>query len=328
MSNELLEKVITSAGIGTATAGQGLLKPEQSNRFIDYMWDATVLGGQVRTRRMGNDVEDIDKIGVGRRLLRRATEAVDDGVNAGVAFTKVSLTSTKLRLDFELSTESLEDNLEGEALEDHIARLMATQAGQDVEDVCINGDTTQNAEPLIGALDGWDRRGVTDGTVVDGTTRFVERGLLSDMIKAMPRRFLQRRNGLKFFGSSSAVQAYLDSLEALYLSNPAAFAEGPVRPDGNAGFTVQAHGIPFQEVPLLNEEYSGTDAATSVSNVWLTFPQNLVLGVRRDIVVYREFKTKKDAVEYTMYTRIGAAVEEPSAFVVATGVQNGTAPAA
>ena len=316
MSNELLEKVITSTGIGDATDGQGLLKPEQSNQFIDYMWDATVLGGQVRTRRMSNDVEEIDKIGVGRRLLRRATEAVDDGVNAGVAFTKVSLTSTKLRLDFELSSESLEDNLEGEALEDHIARLMATQAGQDVEDVCINGDTTQSTDPLIGALDGWDRRGQVDGEVIDAAGAAVDRALLSRMIKAMPRRFLQRRANLKFFGSSNAVQSYLDSLEALYLSNPAAFAEGPVRPDGNAGFSVQAHGIPFQEVPLLNEEYSG---ATATSNLWLTFPQNLVLGVRRDIVVYREFKPKKDAIEYTMYTRIGAAVEEPSAFVVATG---------
>lgn len=315
MSNELLKKVITSTGIGDQTNGGGLLTPAQSNRFIDYMWDATVLGGQIRTVRMPNDTMDIDKIGVGRRLLRRATEAVDDGVNAGVAFTKVSLTSSKLRLDFELSSESVEDNLEGEALENHIARLMATQAGQDIEDVCINGKTG-STEPLLGAFDGWNTRGVADGTVISNAGA-VNRALLSSMIKAMPRRFMQRRSNLKFFGSTNGVQSYLDSLEALYLSNPVAYAEAAVRPTGDAGYTVQAHGIPFQEVPLMNEEYTG---AAGVSNLWLTYPTNLILGVRRDITVYREFVPKKDAIEYTMFTRIGAAVEEPSAFVVAEGV--------
>ncbi len=37
-------------------------------------------------------------------------------------------------MDWELSTESLEDNIEGADLEDHIARLMATQAGNDIEE--------------------------------------------------------------------------------------------------------------------------------------------------------------------------------------------------
>lgn len=318
MSNELLEKVITSTGIGAATDGQGLLQPAQANRFIDYMYDATVLKGQIRTRRMANDNEELDKIGVGRRLLRRATEAVDDGVDVGVAFTKVSLTSTKLRLDWELSSESLEDNLEGDALEDHVARLMASQVGQDVEDLCINGSTTtQSLDPLLGALDGWGHRGTADGNVVDATGKAVDRVLLSTMIKRMPRRFMQRRNGLKFFGSSNAIQAYLDSLEELYIGNPAAFAEAPVRPTGDAGFTVQAHGIPFQEVPLMGDDY--VDESATTADIWLTYPQNLVLGVRRDIKVYREFKPKKDAIEYTIFTRIGAALEEPAAFVVASG---------
>jgi HK97 family phage major capsid protein len=314
--NELLEKVITSTGIGNATDGGGLLKPAQANQFIDYMFDATVLKGQIRTVRMRSDVQDIDKIGVGQRLLRRATEAVDDAVNVGVAFTKVSLTATKMRLDFELSSESLEDNLEGEALEDHVARLIATQAGQDIEDLAINGDLSKTTDPFVGALDGWGVRGRTDGSVFDATGKNIDRALFSTLIKKMPRRFMQRRGDLKFFVSSNGVQAYLDGLEAVYQSNiGAAYLEpDAVRPDGNAGFTTKAHGISVQEVPLMGEEYSGV--ADGTTDVWLTFPQNLVLGVRRDIVVYREFKPKKDAIEYTMFTRVGTAVEEKDAFVV------------
>src|SRR5690349_7881858 len=109
MSNELLEKVISTSSIGTAPSGGGLLSPEQSTRFIDYMWDATTLGAQVRTIRMRANEVELDRIAVGERLVRLATEAVDDSVNVGVAFAKVSLTTKKLRLDWELSSESLED---------------------------------------------------------------------------------------------------------------------------------------------------------------------------------------------------------------------------
>jgi len=73
--------------------------------------------------------EEIDTIAVGSRLVRGATEAVDTGANAVPTFGKLSITTKKYRLDWELSSESLEDNIEGDALEDHIARLMATTLG-------------------------------------------------------------------------------------------------------------------------------------------------------------------------------------------------------
>lgn len=56
-SNNLMQKVIQTSGFA---AGGGLLKPEQSDRFIDYMWDASVLLPQVRTVKMNRDVQDID----------------------------------------------------------------------------------------------------------------------------------------------------------------------------------------------------------------------------------------------------------------------------
>src|SRR5690349_12305179 len=123
--DNLLQKVISTTSIGAdSTNGGGFLSPQQSGTFIDYMWDATVLGSQVRKIRMNANEVELDRISIGERLVRVATEAVDDGVNPAVAFTKVSLTTTKLRMDWELSTESLEDGIEGERLEDHIARLM------------------------------------------------------------------------------------------------------------------------------------------------------------------------------------------------------------
>ena len=325
MSNELLEKVIRTTEVGAG--GGGLLSPEQSNRFIDYMWDETVLGSQVRTIRMRSTEQEIDKVSVGERLMRLATEAVDDGVNAGAVFTKISLTTKKLRLDWELSTESLEDNLEGDALEDHIARLMAGQAGNDLEDVAINGDTAATTDPLLKAFDGWRKRAIAGGHVVDHAGANLNRAAFNSALKAMPRKFMQRRSGLKFFTGSNVIQDYLFSLSDAANSTQdlaTAAINSNVRTEGPAGFTTGfAFGLPVQEVPLFNEtqvgDYSG--ATGNHGEAWLTFPQNLLWGVKREIQVYREFKPKKDTIEYTMFCRVGTQIENVDAFVVVKNIK-------
>jgi len=324
----MLEKVIRTTEVGSG--GGGLLNAEQADRFIDYMWDATVLGSQVRTIRMRSTVQDIDKVGVGERLMRVATEAVDDGVNAGAVFTKISLTTKKLRLDWELSTESLEDNIEGDALEDHIARLMATQAGNDIEDVAINGNTSLSSDPLMKAFDGWRKLALAGGHVVDNAGQPLNRAAANKALKAMPRKYMQRRNQLKFFTGSNLIQDYLYGLtqassSIISLEQVAqGVTQNGVRTEGPAGFTSQSiFGVPVQEVPLfietLDGDYSGETG--DHGDLWLTFPQNLLWGVKREIQVYREFKPKKDTIEYTMYCRVGTQIENADAFVVVKNVK-------
>ncbi len=333
MSNELMEKVIRTSEIGAG--GGGLLAPEQANRFIDYMWDATVLGPQVRTVRLRGNEQEIERIGVGERLMRAATEAVDDGMNVGVAFSKISVSTKKLRMDWELSTDSLEDNIEGEALEDHIARLMTNQAGQDLEDVAINGDTRLTRDPLLKVFNGWRRLARDGGHVVDAQGRPLDRSAFNSALKAMPRKYMQRRNQMKFFTGANLMQDYLYSLTTgsadtfTQAAGESFVQNGGNQPGEAAGWQVNvaSFGVPLQEVPLLSETQDGDYAAYTKDGVaydptrdhgevWLTFPQNLLWAIKRDIQVYREFKPKKDSIEYTVFTRVGAAVENLSAFVV------------
>lgn len=324
---ELLEKVIRTTEI---REGGGLLETEQANRFIDYMWDATVLGGQVRTIRLRGDEQEITRMGIGERLMRAATEAVDDGMNAGVAFSKISLSTKKLRLDWELSTETLEDNIEGAAFEDHVARLMTAQAGQDLEDIAINGDTRLTRDPLLKVFNGWRRLARDGGHVVDAAGSGLSRDVFNSALKAMPRKYMQRRGGLKFFTGANLMQDYLYSLTTAedVLTQGAAQQivnnGGAVAP-GDAGWTINvaSFGVPIQEVPLLSEaqdgDYSG--ATGDHGELWLTFPQNLLWGVKREIQVFREFKPKKDSIEYTMYCRVGTEIENKDAFVVVKNVK-------
>jgi hypothetical protein len=346
MSNELLAKAAEAGttltggmtgsanptdGIHVGSEGKGgLLNPEQSARFLDYMFDATVIGKVARTVRMRADTTEIDRIGVGEKLMKLAAEAENTGSNAAVQFSKISLTTKKLRLDWELSTESLEDNIEGADLEDHIARLMATQAGNDLEDVVLNGNTALTSDALYKSFDGVVKIAKANGHVVGGEGAAVSRDIFNKALKAMPRKYKQRRPDLRFLAGSNLIQDYLYSTsQNIQNVNPQDIASSIIRGDqgglgGPAGYVAPfAFGIPIVEVPLLKETQEGSYATPEGDHgdVHLTFPNNVVIGIKRDVTVYRFFWPKKDSIEYTMYTRVGTQIEQADAWVVVKDVK-------
>ena len=346
MSNELLEKAVAAGtnvtgsyasatgGTGVHTASEngngGLLNPEQSARFLDYMFDATVIGKVARTVRMKADTTEIDRMSIGEKLVKLATEADNTGVNSPVTFSKISLTTKKLRMDWELSTESLEDNIEGADVEDHIARMMATQAGNDIEDLILNGDTSLTGDALYKSFDGAVKKAKAKGHVVDAAGDPVSRAVFNSALKALPRKYKQRRTDLRFLAGSNLIQDYLYSTSnSTNFANPQDIASGIIRGDvpvvgGPAGYVAPyAFGIPIVEVPLLPETQAGdySGHAGSHGDVHLTFPNNIVIGIKRDVTVYRFFWPRKDSIEYTMYTRVGVQIEQADAWVVVKNVK-------
>ena len=346
MSNETLEKAVAagtqvSTGFGSTTGGAGvhvasengnggLLNPEQSARFLDYMFDATVIGKVARTVRMKSDTAEIDRMSVGEKLMKLASEADNTAVNSGVTFSKISLTTKKLRMDWELSTESLEDNIEGADLEDHIARLMATQAGNDIEDVLLNGDTALTGDALYKSFDGVVKKAKASGRVVDAAGAVVSREVFNKALKAMPRKYKQRRGDLRFLAGSNLIQDFLyansiGTNQTIPQDIASSVIRGGVAPlGGPAGYVAPfAFGIPIVEVPLLSETQTGTYASPSGSHgdIHLTFPNNVVIGIKRDVTVYRFFQPRKDTIEYTMYTRVGVQIEQADAWVVIKNVK-------
>jgi hypothetical protein len=346
MSNETLEKAIAAgttatAGFASNTGGSGvhvaseagnggLLNPEQSARFLDYLFDATVIGKVARTVRMKSDTTEIDRMSVGEKLMKLATEGDDTSSNKGVTFSKISLTTKKLRLDWELSTESLEDNIEGADLEDHIARLMATQAGNDIEDVLLNGNTALSSDSLYKAFDGVVKKAKASGHVVDAAGAAVSREVFNKALKAMPRKYKQRRGDLRFLAGSNLIQDFLynnsiGTNQTIPQDIASSVIRGGVAPlGGPAGYVAPfAFGIPVVEVPLLPETQAGDYASPTGSHgdIHLTFPNNVVIGIKRDVTVYRFFWPRKDSIEYTMYTRVGVQIEQADAWVVVKNVK-------
>ena len=329
-ANEVTSSVV-NAGSG------GLLKPEQSNRFLDYVIDQSVLMKNARVVRMRTPQIEIDKLAIGTRLMRKATEATNDGSNAAVTFSKVTLTSVKLRLDWELSTESLEDNIEGASLEDHLAQVMARQTANDLDDLLISGNTSSN-NALLKALDGFTKLALAGATVVDEGGNNVSRATFDRVLRNMPNKFLQKRSELRFYTGPGVVQDVAFSLQnpnsatAATAGAPApgstfgeqAFMNGAIRANGGPGVTGLApYGIPLVELPLLPENISGdySGAAGSHGYVELTFPNNKVVGLHRDITVYRQFQPKTDTIQYTQFMRVANQIENVDPFVIAKNVK-------
>jgi len=354
MSNELLQKVIDTTDLGSSAvnastdsatlSGNGLLYPDQANRFLDYMWDATILAKAARTIRMRSNTTEIDRVAVGQRIMTVAQEdnprnfvaSGDSYTNANsttfsaqnATFNKVSLTTRKLRLDWELSAESLEDNIEGPDLEDHIARLMATQAGNDIEDTLINGTGTGSG--LMSAFAGFRTLALNNAHVVDANGYGLDKTVFNQAIKTLPRKYKQRRNQLRFFTGSNLVQDYLFNLTAnAGNGNPFDIASGIIRGDvaandgGPGTVTPFAFGIPVINVPLITETQAGdySGAAGYHGDVHLTFPQNFIIGIKRDVTVYRLFQPKKDTIEYTLFIRVGCVMENYDAHVIVKNVK-------
>jgi len=304
----------------TGVAG-GILNPEQANRFIDYVWDATVLANDGRRVTMRANTMEIEKVNVGERVIRAAAQAEGSYTNAGATFTKVELTTKKIRLDWEVSTESLEDNIEGGALEDHLVRLMTNAFGNDIEDLAINGDG--GADPFLGIWDGFVNQ-VTAGSdahqaVVSVSGNDWTPEVMQQIIYAMPRKYRAVKSGLKFYAGTDAFAGIVANNGTLADAIAEAVAPALRGTDqytnaylGGAGQTfggartTRVLGIDVMEVPYYPADY-----------VDLTFPQNRVWGFQRDITVNREYQAKKDTIEYTVFVRLGITWEELDAVAYA-----------
>lgn len=166
------EQIIKAAGITTGDVTHGLLNSEQARKFIKQTFDSAPLGKLIRHEMRRAKTGEIDKIGIASRIVRKKTENIDansdgtapvldpatgqvTGYRAKPNFSQITYSTTPVRLPWEISEDTLRENIEGAGLEATITNLMTTQLGLDIEDLCLNGD-----------------EGVTGGTAFSATTAY------------------------------------------------------------------------------------------------------------------------------------------------------------
>ncbi len=283
----MIKDAITS---GTTLGTGGMLSPEQAKKFISYMVDNTEILKDTRLESMVAPEKQLDFLLIGSRLIRKATEAAAPSELAGVTINRKELRSVKVRLSADITSEFLEDNIEGQSAADRIARELAQQFGNDVADLMFNGDT---------AAAGTDASFLTIG---DGIIKQAKAStaahkysiknktdykdvIFPGMLAMMPNQFKRDRKNMRFYCSSSVADAYILSLaNRVTALGDSTLTTGKLQD--------------FLGIKIFPVEYIPDDV------IILTNRLNLVSGVQRSMKVYSQFNQRKDQTEYTMYMRI------------------------
>ena len=121
-NEEIIKGTITTNSISS-----GLLNPEQAKQFIKQTFDATPLASAVRHEMRRARTGYIDKIGIAKRIVRKKVENTDDGYRATVTPSQVEYKTTAIRLPWEITGETLRENIEGQSFEATVTNLMTSK---------------------------------------------------------------------------------------------------------------------------------------------------------------------------------------------------------
>lgn len=300
--------IINKAGtIETSVVTSGLLQPYQAKKFLQQTFDATPLMKAIRHVTRTEKSGEIDKIGIGRRKLRAKVENKDDGYRAGVDFGSIHYETKAVRLPWEITEETIRQNIEGENFEATVTNLMTTQVGVDTEDLLINGDeNTKPEDPDYDFLklnDGIKKIITNGGHIVDvkGSGE-MEMEMFYKAVASIPNRFNNGR--LRWLMSPTRAQQW-----ELFLLNKV-LNQGGVVPETLYKSPVA---IPSMEVPNLSDDV-----------VILCEPQNII-EVNTYSIKIRKDATSKDAIMqdkrfYVVHFDFDALIEELDATAIITGL--------
>jgi len=311
--------VVRSAAVTTNTVTHGLLNPEQASQFLRQTFEATPLGPLVRHELRRSKSGTIDKIGIASRILRKKIENIDanadgsaptldpttgqiTGYRAKPHFSDIEYACTAARIPWEITEETLRENIEGQSLEATITNLMTTQLGVDLEDIYLNGDVdTPATDPdqlFLYQNDGWVKQIMNGGHVVNSTNNPMELATYYRALQAMPNKY---NNGkLRWLMSPHRRQAW-----ELYILNQAV-ENGGIITDKRVENPVS---IPVVEVPAMPDD-----------KILLTDPRNLITVSTYGVIIRKTTEGKEaimaDKRFYVIHLDFDAIIEELDATAV------------
>ena len=312
---ELLQKALETADL---IAGGGELNPEQSDKFITYLQDLSVMVKDARQIPMKSRKRDINKIGIGARVSVPATEGQDPTVRRKPDFSKVTLGTVEIMTPFEITYDVFEDNIEGDSLEDSIIKLFATQIAMDHEELYIMGDVDHPTDTYLKLTDGWRKLAKASGHLYNHGGDGITTEVLGKLLDAMPEKFLRDYNDLRYYVSPKFEHNYKKILgqrptpvgDKFLLENvPATYA-----------------GIPLVRVPMIPSNLSETIEATPYTDLTfaiLTLRKNLVTGVHRSMTLEKDKNIFARMRQYAFTSRVDANFEEVDAVCIAEQISVG-----
>ncbi|MFC7044292.1 hypothetical protein ACFQH6_20755 [Halobacteriaceae archaeon GCM10025711] len=300
-SERSLNKVTTSD-----FSSGGLLNRQQFDEFFRMAQDAPQIMDQVRFVRLQGPKQQIDRIGVGERLLRAATEATEGSLNSPNTGS-IDMDAVKMELPWEVSMETVEDTIEGEGTADVLVEKFARQFGVDSEDLAFNGDTT-SGDAFLSINDGWivDAENQGPAANVDHANATIDKSVFSNLLTSLDAKYRRDPEGLVYLTSLNQKQNYKD-----YLTDRSTAA-------GDAMLMTGEEPTPYG-LPIV------TPVGFPDSRAMLVNPMNLVWGVHRDVNMRvtqeGEAVVRRDLYAiYNMLARTDYKVEDANGVALAQNI--------
>ncbi len=311
---ELLQKALDTVDL---IAGGGDLKTEQSEKFITYLQDLSVMAKDARFIPMVSRKRDINKIGIGQRVSVPAIEGTDPVVRKKPTFSKTVLDTVEIMTPFEITYDVFEDNIEGDNLEDSIIKLFATQIAMDHEELYILGDTA-SPDSYLALTDGWRKLANVGGHAFDQAGNGVTVDVLGELLDRLPEKYLRDYADLRFYVSPKFEHAYKKILG----QRPTPAGDKFLLSDTPATYA----GIPLTRVPMIPSNLAATIGGppfTDLTFAILTLKKNLIVGVHRQLSLERDKNIFSRVRQYAFTSRVDATYEESDAVAIAENISVG-----
>lgn len=300
---------IVKGTIDTSSLSHGLLNAEQARKFLKQTFEATNLGTLIRHEMRTAKAGEIDKIGIAKRIVRRKIEGVDDGYRAGVNASQLTYATTAVRIPWEITEETLRENIEGQGFEAIVTNLMTSQLGVDMEDLYLNADeSTSPSDPDYDFLkinDGWIKQITNGGHVYD--IQSVNSGALTlDTFYAALQKLPNKYNNgkLRWLMSPKRAQQWELYLYKQIINNGGAVPDEIYKSPAS---------IPAISCPSMSD-----------SKIILTDPKNLIVVNSYDVKIRKTTEGKEAVMQdkrfYAIHLDYDPIIEELDAACIITNI--------
>ncbi|TXR62096.1 phage major capsid protein [Bacillus sp. AY18-3] len=293
--------IIEKADVTLATlASGGLMNPEQADTFLRMVQSAPTILKDSRFVQMASDTRKIEKMGFGNRILRPGVEGkvLADADRSAPSTSTVTLNAKEVIAEVHITYDTLENNIEGDNLQNTIMQVIAERAALDIEELIVNGDKT-STDPYLALFDGLRKQATSH--VVDHAAGAFTKDVFKKAYKAVPAKYLRNPKDWKFYTSHGLEVEWKDQVAGRQ-TNLGDFSL--------QGGLASAYGVPVGGIAML-QPY--TDSTKTVSDILLTHPKNIVTGMSRNIriEVDKDIRARKFIIVLT--AKVDAKFEEEDA---------------
>lgn len=295
--------------LGELTTDGGALQEAQAKKFIIRLIKEGKMMGMVTTKPMAAQKEEVNKLGWLNRVMRNGQPgvALTQAERSKPNLSRVELDAKLLKAEVRINRETLEDNIEGAALQATMMDSITEAISRDLDELIINGDTA-SADNYLATFDGLLKQATSHVVAAGGVV--LNKNVLKSTMKAMPIPYQRAKDKMVFLTSPNTETEYVDAMADRQT------AVGDTKLLNGGGITYQS--VPIVSVPMWPENLGGGSDETTVL---YTDPKNINVGVWRKITIALDEDIVAGVLIMVVTMRLDMKYAEEDAVVKTTGVK-------